>query len=431
MKDYKSYSNLPRIGDAIDALAGITEADRPYTRLVFSPEFDQGRVWLRDAFMAAGLGCHVDAGGSLIGLRPSQQLANDAARDPDATKPKLIIGSHIDTVPSGGRFDGIAGVIAALEVVHYLNAGDIDLPFDLEIVDYLGEELNVWGTSCLGSRHMAGLVTAEMLARTDADGRVLGSEIARIGGSGKPSNGVRPDAASIIACLELHIEQARVLENGGHDIGVVTAIPGIYRYGLSITGTAGHSGTTVMEGRQDALVAAADIIQAVSAVAGEIARSDNQHFVATIGKIDVFPNGAAIVPGQVEMTLDMRAQSDRARDDFLTRLEAILTRTETERRCGISFNPLAAAPAAPMAGRLMNLLTDTSTALGLSVINISSGAGHDSAHLSRFAPAAMIFIPCLDGRSHCPEEFATNEAIAKGAAVLTAAVLDLAGKAGG
>ena len=157
MKVSPAIAQTARIAAAIDKLASFTEADRPYTRLVFSPEFDAARNWLADAFAAAGLVCHIDSGGNLIGTRTvNLERANLKMSDEGrADRAKVLIGSHIDTVPAGGRFDGIAGVIAALEVVHYLNEHQIELPFDLEIVDYLGEELNVWGTSCLGSRHMA------------------------------------------------------------------------------------------------------------------------------------------------------------------------------------------------------------------------------------------------------------------------------------
>jgi beta-ureidopropionase / N-carbamoyl-L-amino-acid hydrolase len=430
MKVSSGTAQTARIAAAIDKLASFTEADRPYTRLVFSPEFDAARSWLAGAFAAAGLVCHIDLGGNLIGTRiANSELANSKLADGGkADRTKVLIGSHIDTVPAGGRFDGIAGVIAALEVVHYLNEHQIELPFDLEIVDYLGEELNAWGTSCLGSRHMAGLLTPEILGRVDADGRHLASEITRIGGSNLGYDEVRSDAGQILACLELHIEQAKLLETHGHDIGVVTAIPGIYRYGISVRGQASHSGTTPMDDRQDALVAAADIIQAVNGLASDIARAENQHFVATIGKIDVFPNGAAIVPGHVEMTLDMRSASAHAKSTFLMAFETICRKSRTRRNCAVDVTPLAAADIAPMDNGLMQNLSDAAAVNGLSVIKLASGAGHDTAHLSRFAPAAIIFIPCRDGLSHCPEEFTSNEAIAKGARVLTSCVLALAGK---
>ena len=425
MKVSPDTAQIARINAAIDKLASFTEADRPYTRLVFSPEFDAARKWLADAFAGAGLVCHIDSGGNLIGTRTAHlKRANGS----EADRTKVLIGSHIDTVPAGGRFDGIAGVIAALEVVHYLNEHQIELPFDLEIVDYLGEELIVWGTSCLGSRHMAGLLTPEILGRIDADGRQLASEITRIGGSNLGWDKVRSDADQILACLELHIEQAKFLETQGHDIGIVTTIPGIYRYGISVKGQAGHSGTTPMDDRQDALVAAADIIQAVNDLATDIARHENQHFVATIGKIEVFPNGAAIVPGEVEMTLDMRSASANAKSAFLTAFETICLESAAHRHCTVDVTPLASADIAPMDSGLMQNLSDAAAVNGLSAVKLASGAGHDTAHLSRIAPAAIIFIPCRDGLSHCPEEFASNEAIAKGASVLTSCVLALAEK---
>ena len=418
MNNTTALSQTTRITDTIDQLATFTEPERPHTRLVFSSEFEQARLWLRETFVAAGLSCHVDAGGNLVGVLK--------ARTDEPCPDKVLLGSHIDTVPAGGRFDGIAGVAAALEVVHYLNTNEIKLPFDLEIVDYLGEELNVWGTSCLGSRHMAGLITSEMLERVDPDGRKLGTEIARIGGSGGASEEPRSDASQIIACLELHIEQAKSLEKQNLDVGIVTSIPGIYRYSISITGQAGHSGTTTMTERRDALVAAADIIQGVSAIANQIAGADNQHFAATIGKIDVFPNGAAIVPGQVEATLDLRAASDHSRLNFFAEFENLCTQASKSRNCEINIKQLAAAAAAPMNDELMNLLATAAVKTGVSATKISGGAGHDTAHLSRFAPAGMIFIPCRDGLSHCPEEFTTSEAIAKGSLVLIGCVLELA-----
>jgi N-carbamoyl-L-amino-acid hydrolase len=421
MTDYQIFCDPERIAEHIDQLAVLTETDRPYTRLVFSPEYDQARNWLQSKFTALGLACNIDTGGNLIGRREATNRSSS-----DQASQIVILGSHIDTVPQGGRFDGIAGVVAALEVVHYLNDQSIELPFDLEIVDFLGEELNEWGLSCLGSRHMAGLITREMLDRVDSNGRVLGDEIARIGGTNRPSETGRDDAGLIQACLELHIEQAKTLEAAHVDIGVVTAIPGIYRYSIKIVGAAGHSGTTKMAERQDALVAAADIIKAVSALANDIAMRNNQHFVATIGRISVLPNAAAVVPGAVEMTLDLRAASHSAQVDFLTGLNDQIAITKQMRHCAIALTQLAGAKLAKMAPELRDILTKTTKELGLSVMDITSGAGHDTAHLSRFAPAAMIFIPCLDGLSHCPQEYASSEAIAKGAAVLTQTILALA-----
>ncbi len=416
---FHTYSDPDRIENVVEALAMFTEPQRPFTRLVFSPEFTQARQWLRSKFEEAGLECRIDTGGNLIGTRKAK------AGTPDPGK--VIIGSHIDTVPAGGRFDGIAGVVAGLEAIHFLNRQQMDLPYDIEIVDFLGEELNVWGTSCLGSRHMAGLLTEDILMRVDQDGRRLGDEIKRIGGTGEPASGPREDAQSILACLELHIEQSDRLETGRIDIGVVTDIPGISRYAITVTGSAGHSGTTRMEDRKDALVTASDIIVTVRNIARGISEQDNRHFVATIGRIDVYPNGAATVPGEVRMILDLRASNEHSRDMFLDQLRSASAQISQREFCAIEIERVSAARVAFMDNSLRERLARSADHLGLGHINLSSGAGHDMAHMSRIAPAAMIFIPCRDGLSHCPEEFATADAIASGSAVLIRTLLDLAG----
>jgi N-carbamoyl-L-amino-acid hydrolase len=419
-EQFYQYSDPDRIKAAIDELAAMTEPDQPFTRLVFSVEYNIARTWLRSKFEDAGLECDIDAGGNLIGTRKA--VTEEAPQ-------KVVIGSHIDTVAAGGRFDGIAGVVAGLETIHYLNQYGATLPFDIEIVDFLGEELNVWGTSCLGSRHMAGLLTDDLLARNDQDGRWLSQEIAKAGGTGVAATAPREDADRIIACLELHIEQSSSLEREGIDIGVVTDIPGISRYTITVTGSAGHSGTTRMKERKDALVTASHIVTTIRELALEISSQDNRHFVATIGRIEVYPNGAAIIPGQVGMILDLRASNAKSQDRFLSNLQAACVEISRRESCEIGMDPISAASVAPMDNTLRTHLANSSEELGLSQISIASGAGHDMAHMSRIAPAAMVFIPCKDGLSHCPGEFATPEAIARGSAVLTKTVLSLADRA--
>ena len=418
-EQFYHYSDPDRITGAVDALSAMTEHDRPFTRLVFSDEYKAARAWLQLQFEEIGLECRTDAGGNLIGTRKAASSGEPPR--------KVIIGSHIDTVAAGGRFDGIAGVIAGLETVHYLNQHNINLSFDIEIIDFLGEELNVWGTSCLGSRHMAGLLNDDLLARKDQDGRQLSDEVHKAGGTGIAATAPRQDAESIIACLELHIEQSNRLEREGIDIGVVIDIPGISRYAITVTGSAGHSGATRMQERKDALVTASHIVTTIRDFALEISSQDNRHFVATIGRIEVYPNGAAIIPGQVSMILDLRASNAVSRDRFLSSLQLAFAEISSRETCEIGMDPISAASVALMDDTLRTHLANSSEELGLSHISIASGAGHDMAHMSRIAPAAMVFIPCKDGLSHCPDEFATPEAIARGSAVLTHTVLKLAG----
>jgi len=309
--DFNNFSNISFIEKGINDLEKITEHDRPYTRLVFSKEFYQARDWLTEQFNLLDLAISKDEAGNLIGLYKSKVKTDKV----------VIIGSHIDTVPSGGRFDGIAGVVSALNVIKYIKENDIDLPFNLAVYDYLGEELNDWGISCIGSRGIAGVLNEDILSRIDSSGRVLSQEIDKIGGNSKLLNGPLPIIKNIIACLELHIEQGKVLENNKIDIGIVRSIPSISRYTVIISGKAGHSGTILMTQRADALVVASEIIIFVNKLALKLSRKSNQHFVATIGKINVYPNSAAIIPGLVELTIDLRAVSKNSRDEFLNTLK--------------------------------------------------------------------------------------------------------------
>jgi N-carbamoyl-L-amino-acid hydrolase len=181
-----------------------------------------------------------------------------------------------------------------------------------------------------------------------------------------------------------------------------------------------------MAGRKDALVCASGIIQKISTLAHDIAIRSNQHFVATIGKLDVLPNGATIIPGQVKMTLDVRSASTEAKSEFLASLSDTLDEARQKIRCDIDLSLLATTEIAPMDSNLQAIITEQAKALSLPHSPLASGAGHDSAHLSRFAPAAMIFIPCVDGLSHCAEELTSSDAIAKGAAVIIRSILSLA-----
>ena len=220
--DYKNFSDISFIEKGINDLEKLTEQNKPYTRLVFSKEFYAGRDWLTKQFELLELETSVDEAGNLVGLLKSNIKTNEL----------VIIGSHIDTVPSGGRYDGIAGIISALNVIKYIRENKIDLPFNIAIYDYLGEELNDWGISCLGSRGIAGLLNEDIFLRTDIMGRVLGEEINKVGGQSKLLKSPLPIVKDIIACLELHIEQGKVLENDEIEIGVVRSIPSISRLSL-------------------------------------------------------------------------------------------------------------------------------------------------------------------------------------------------------
>lgn len=401
-----------RIAARINALAEMTEPDRPWTRTAFSPLYKKAREWLRNEMHTTGLTTEIDAGGNLIGSL--QGTHNNLGA--------LGLGSHIDTVPDGGRFDGIAGVIAAMEVAQAIHESGLRLRHKLMIFDFLAEEPNRFGLSCVGSRAIAGELTAENLKAKSPEGITLAEGIRQLGGDASKLGGKLRDAGELAAFMELHIEQGVRLESAEDDIGIVSDIVGISRFELTITGRTDHSGTTPMDLRKDALAASAQIITAVEEKARAITEGG---FVATIGKLQVFPNAANAIPGEVVFTLEVRSVHSEAINSFADWVRELVARLEGERGVEANMVPLSQGRPVAMDTALRNTLANAAKEAGLSTQDLTSGGGHDTAFMSRLCPVAMIFIPCLDGRSHCPEEWATTEQVAKGAQTLLNAILTL------
>ncbi|MDB5473524.1 MAG: Zn-dependent hydrolase [Devosia sp.] len=396
-----------RIGDDIDALAAITEPDRPYTRRAFTPTFLAGRRWLAQAMQQAGAQTRIDAAGNLIGTITGQ-------------RPELgtiMLGSHSDTVPDGGRFDGIAGVVAALEVVRALREQEIRLDHTLELVDFVAEEVSIFGVSCIGSRGMSGTRPAEWLTRA-SDGLTLEQAILGVGGDPR-CEGRRDD---ILAFLELHIEQGPVLQDHKLDVGVVTAIAGITRIEILVEGRADHAGTTPMGLRKDALTTAAWIALGVEELAKALASGD-EHFAATVGEFEMLPNAANVVPARVRMLIDARAELRQDMERFIDELGKGVAAIGEKTGVSISEPRIVSDnPPTPLDADLLGALDGACEAAGARHRRMASGAGHDTAWMARITKAAMIFVPCKDGRSHTPDEYATTHDIALGAAVLLDAV---------
>jgi N-carbamoyl-L-amino-acid hydrolase len=408
-----SRIDADRLWTDLMALAAITEPDRPWTRRSFTACFDEGRTWLSSLFVEAGLSIRIDAGGNLIGRL-----------DGRLSLPPIVLGSHSDTVPSGGRFDGAAGLIAALEVARAVMRSGQRLDHPLEIVDFLAEEPSDYGISCIGSRAMVGALSPEMLSRTNKTGERLSEAIARVGGVPSVLEGAVPP--NISAYLELHIEQGRVLENGGIDLGIVTGIVGIARVELVFLGSADHAGGTPMNLRRDAGVAAAQIISWAAEQGALQASSDRGHFVATTGIVDISPNAANVVPGQARLVLDIRAENSDQLDEFVLRLDHYSL--DAAGRLGIKrdrFAIISRTDPTPCDAHLREVLTRSAAKLGYKTTELASGAGHDAAFVARIGRSAMLFIPCLEGKSHSPDEWAEPDAVAMGAATLYETVRSL------
>ncbi len=405
--------NMNRLWGNIEKLAEFTEDGRPYTRRAFGPLYLQARDWLKQQFIEAGLQVEVDAGGNLIGRR--------AGLNPDL--PPISSGSHTDTVPEGGRFDGIAGVLAALEVAHSLKDNNIQLNHPLEVIDFLAEEPSDYGLSRVGSRALTGDLSSEMLQYTAPDGSTLADGIRRVGGEPSKLNKPLLGLGDVAGFFELHIEQGPVLEAEKLPIGIVTNIVGITRVDMKFIGTPAHSGTTPMDIRADALVAASKLISAINDSAREWLDKP-EYLVATVGKLDVTPNGSNVVPGRIDMTLEVRSSSDKVAKQFVQDIEIQGQQVSSE--LGVKFKSqfVSFSPAVDCTASVQQAIETACRESGTSFRFMPSGAGHDTACMTKLGPAGMIFIPCLGGRSHCPEEWSDSNQLATGTEMLYQAVIN-------
>lgn len=402
-----------RILDQCEALARLSEHDAGLTRVFLSKEqkaaSEQVIGWMR----AAGMSARLDAIGNVVGRYEGER--------PGAAC--LMMGSHLDTVRDAGKYDGMLGVLAAIECVRTLHARGKRLPFALEIVGFADEEGTRFNATLLGSRAVAGTFKTEVLDNADRDGvsmraalRAFGLDPAGIGAAARR----RED---VLAYAELHIEQGPVLEARGVDLGIVTAIVGITRVEITLAGEAAHAGTTTMALRRDAAAAGAEVMIWIRDRARALAACGDGHFVATTGFVEVLPGAANVVPRSMRLVIDARSERRAAMEQFVRDLRAEVDRIAARERVAVAGFEVASdsAPAACDAG-LRDVLESSARRLGHSSIPMASGAGHDAAFLSRIAPMAMLFVPCRGGRSHCPEEWAEPAALAAGAGVLLDAV---------
>lgn len=384
-------------------------ADLGTTRLAFSEEDRRGRALTMDMMRAAGLVVSVDAASNIIGRRPGLTPG-----------PTILTGSHVDTVRNGGRFDGVLGCVAAIEVLHTLEEASHVTRHPLEVVTFTNEEGQIYA-GLAGSRAMVGALTRDDLAERNATGCTLAEAIAEWGGEPARLDDARREPGDLLAYVELHVEQGGVLEQRGVSIGVVQGIVTLLQVEVIARGAARHSGTTPMSLRHDALVAAARFITTVD----EEIRSGTLCHVGTVGRLDVSPNSPNIVPGEVRLTLELRDLGDAAVDRALDRLR---TRAgEIALACGVelAFLEPRRFPAAAAAPTVIAAITRAANQLGLASYTMPSGAGHDAQMLARIAPMGMIFVPSAGGISHAEDEFTSDTDCANGANVLLRTILEL------
>jgi beta-ureidopropionase / N-carbamoyl-L-amino-acid hydrolase len=414
--------SMSRLRGDLVALSAIgRRAGGGITRTSFSAADLAAREWYRARCAEAGLAVRTDGIGNMFAAAagPGGAGAGSGAAEPGPAA--VWSGSHIDTVPDGGAFDGAVGALAALECVRRLAEEGVELARPVRAVVFADEEGNY--NHLLGSTALArGFTRDEIAAMTGRDGDRLVDAITAIGWDPGALAGNRADPAEVYAFVELHIEQGPNLEASGTDIGVVTSIVGIGGAVAEFRGRADHAGTTPMTRRQDPLRAAAQLIAGLPAITAAV--SDTA--VATCGKLVTLPGGANVVPGLVRMLLDFR-DPDAGR---LARLDRELTAAAHAAAAAhdVTLSWLAEAPVAPVGldPRVQAAIDARARGLGLSAVAMPSGAGHDAQNMATLAPTGMIFVPSRDGRSHSPAEHTDWDDIENGANVLLATLTDLA-----
>lgn len=362
--------------------------------------------WCRDA----GMSIRVDQVGNIFARRPG--------RDPNADP--VVTGSHLDSQPTGGKFDGVYGVLAGLEVVRSLNDQGIETDAPIEVAVWTNEEGSRFSPAMMGSGVYGGAFTLEeILDKRDIDGKRFGDELQRIGYAGDDD----PSDHAMKAYFEAHIEQGPILEAAGLPVGVVTGAQGQRWHEITVTGMEAHAGPTPMAIRKDALVAASKIIQRVN----EIGHEHQPGACATVGFIQSKPNSRNVIPGEVFLTTDLRHPDDRELSKMDAALKAFCAQVAAESDVTVDVVDFWYFAPTPFDEKLVTLVRQGAELHGYQTQPIVSGAGHDAVYVARRAPTAMIFTPCEDGISHNEVENATPEDLAAGCNVLYHAMLESAG----
>ena len=392
-----------RIESHIDTLSTFTaKPGKGTTRLTYSPEDLQARQYIKDKMQEYGLIVQEDGFGNIFGkLEGTLKEA-----------PSVLIGSHFDSVPNGGSYDGPAGVVAGLEVAALFAENKLTSKYPLEVIALVEEEGSRFGGGLMGSRGIVGLLDEEGFASLkDKDGIYAVDAMKKIGLD--PSLPKKRDPKTMKAYLELHIEQGPILEEKGIPIGVVEAIVGLTQLEVTVKGQAGHAGTTPMDRRADALVTAAKMI----AQFPDLVESEGEGTVVTTGRLNVFPNGANVIPDRTVFTVDIRSGKEENVLNVIQKVKDLAV-FYSKQGIEVSVEQLLYIQPKEMNKDIVSLLNRKSSELDIPKCLINSGAGHDAMVFSDFTNVGMLFIPSKDGLSHCPEEWSDSRHIANAVQVL-------------
>lgn len=394
-----------RLQKDFDAMAQLTGLGEGVNRPAFTDADWEGRQYIIDCMNDAGLDVEIDGFGNVIGYK--------VGTNPDL--PVVMIGSHTDSVPNGGNYDGVVGVLSAIEAVRSMIDDGFEQEHTIAVVDFMCEESSRFGAATLGSKAMRGKLTLNDLHRlVDTQGITLYDVL--------KGRNLNPDAIEsmaynrpVKAFIEIHIEQGKVLEHEQKQIGIVSGIAGPERFYVTIRGNADHSGATPMNLRHDALCGASKIILGIEEVTS---MQEEPPVVGTVGIAEVVPGAMNVIPGAVKLGVDIRSISKVARDSVVFLIKELIDVIAEKRGLSYTIEPISKDHPVSMHPLMVKEIERAVTSLQLEYMIMSSGAGHDAMHWAEVAPTGMIFIPCRDGISHNSVEFAAMDDIVAGAKVL-------------
>ena len=394
-----------RLQKDFDAMAQLTGLGEGINRLAFTDADWEGRQYIIDRMTDAGLDVEIDEFGNVVGYK--------VGTNPDL--PVVMVGSHTDSVPNGGNYDGVVGVLSAIEVVRSIIDDGFEHDHTIAVVDFMCEESSRFGAATLGSKAMRGKLTLNDLHRlVDKQGISLYDAL--------KERKLHPDAIEsmaynrpVKAFIEMHIEQGKVLEHEQKQIGIVSGIAAPERFYVTIRGNADHSGATPMNLRYDALCGASKIILGIEEIAS---MQEESPVVGTVGVVEVTPGAMNVIPGAVKLGVDIRSISKVARDSVVFLIKELIDVIAEKRGLSYTIEPIAQDHPVAMHPAMIREIEETVKSVGVDYMTMQSGAGHDAMHWADVVPTGMIFIPCREGISHNPAEFAAMNDIVVGAEVL-------------
>ena len=398
-KDFAAMAQLTGLGEGVNRLA-FTDADW------------EGRQYIIDCMIDAGLDVEIDGFGNVIGYK--------IGTNPDL--PVVMVGSHTDSVPNGGNYDGVVGVLSAIEAVRSMIDDGFEHEHTIAVVDFMCEESSRFGAATLGSKAMRGKLTLNDLHRlVDKQGISLYNAL--------KNRKLYPDAIEsmaykrpVKAFIEMHIEQGKVLEHEQKQIGIVSGIAAPERFYVTIRGNADHSGATPMNLRHDALCGASKIILGIEEITS---MQEEPPVVGTVGVVEVTPGAMNVIPGAVKLGVDIRSISKVARDSVVFLIKELIDVIAEKRSLSYTIEPISKESPVSMHSSMIEEIKRATKSLNIEYLTMPSGAGHDAMHWTDVAPTGMIFIPCRDGISHNPAEFAAMDDIVAGAEVLETVIKNI------